>query len=100
MKVLFQIATLSSMLIVSGSALAQQASDGEPFGRGVVKPATPATIDDSVLDGVQEQVPGRDGLSDGVPGPSNLDDTIHSNLADDEAGPIRGHGKNDAPGQN
>jgi len=99
MKVLIQIATLTSVLIIPAFALAQPANVGEPFGTKVV---APAAHDKTIKSGVQEQVPGRDGISDGVLGaPSHLDDTIHNNLADDEpgVGDIRGHGKNDAPGQ-
>ena len=99
MKVLIQIATLSSVLIIPAIALAEPANVGEPFGTGVI---APAAHDKTLKNGVQEQVPGRDGVSDGVLGaPSHVDETIHSNLADDEPGTgnIRGHGKNDAPGQ-
>jgi hypothetical protein len=93
MKIFFQIASLSSVLIISGSALAQQANDGVPFGQGVV---APAAHDDSLLGGVQERVPG----SDQLPTPSQLDDTVQSNVADDEeAGTVRGYGRNDAPGR-
>jgi hypothetical protein len=93
MKVFFQIATLSSVLIISGTALAQQANDGVSFGQGVV---APAAHDGSLLGGVQQQVPG----SDRSPNPSQLDDTVQSNLADDEeAGTVRGYGRNDAPGR-
>ena len=100
MKVLIQIATLSSVLIAPAFALAEPANVGEPFGTRVV---APAAHNKTIKTGVQEQVPGGDGLSDDVLGaPSHLDDTIHNNLADDEPGigNIRGNGKNDAPGQN
>jgi hypothetical protein len=100
MKVLIQIATLSSVLIIPAFALAEPANVGEPFGSGVV---APAAHDKSLKSGVQNEVPGTDGLSDGVLGaPSHLDDRVHNNLGDDEpgVGNIRGHGKKDAPGQN
>ena len=99
MKVLIQIATLSSILIFPALALAGPANVGEPFGTKVV---APAAHNGSLKSGVQEQVPGRDGMSDGVLGaPNHLDETIHNNLADNEpgVGNIRGHGKDDAPGQ-
>jgi hypothetical protein len=100
MKLLIQIATLSGVLIIPAIALAEPANVGEPFGRGVV---APAAQDKTLKSGVQEQVPGTDGVSDGVAGaPSHVDDKIHNNLADNEPGTgnIRGHGKDDAPGQN
>jgi hypothetical protein len=85
MKVFFQIASLSSMLIISGSALAQQANVGQPFGTGVIAPgAQEQEVDDAVH----------------AEGPGNVDDKVHNNLADDDTeGNIRGHGKKDAPGQ-
>ena len=86
MKVLVLTATLSTMFIIPGSALADSANVGDPFGKEVV---SPAARDKEIKDAVHENVPG------------GLDDVIQENLADDgEAGDIRGNGKNDAPGHN
>ena len=90
MKVFFQIAALGSVLTISGPALAQQANEGVPFGKGVV---APAAQDKSLVGAVHAE------------GPGNVDDKIHNNLADNESDGmggnlnVRGHGKDAAPGQ-
>jgi len=89
MRILTHMAILSGTLLFAGSAFADPANVGEPFGRAVVAPNAP------VNDGVHENAPGE------------LDDVIQSNLADDEDNTeddvpdtYRGHGRNDAPGKN
>jgi hypothetical protein len=78
--------TLVIAILLAGSstisAFAQPANVGEPFGQTVVAPAAPVNED----------------VSPNVPG--GLDDVIMEVLADDDVGPIRGHGRTDAPGQN
>jgi hypothetical protein len=87
MKVLVHIATLSSLLIISGSAWAQDANDGVPFGKGIIAPTARGETDQSLKDAIHEQ------------GPGNVDDKIQSNLGDEEDGDVRGHGRDAAPGQ-